>query len=278
MDSVYVSIQEVIDSFINLLQKAFPNNLVKFQNLLSSNPESAHSEALVFALLHNLNLCPEIWEDPSKGGVDFLCLPKKYDDFVVEATSLSHDSVAEQSGMPNTYHGSGGSFKLITNILRRTIGDKAPQMAGYQNARLLIITSAHKYSHILLGTHSAENLIYSDTMIQVPIGNLNGKEILSTDLRNSAFIKPKNDTIVSCRQSVSAILLIAITEIYSSIVGILPLEPAKPFDISCFPKIPFLSLKFMPSPGGEVQLKWVGREIEWDGDKPRPAIYYHLPI
>jgi hypothetical protein len=275
---MYVSIQEVVDSFINLLQKASPDNLIKFKNLLSSNPESAHSEALVFALLYNPNLCPEIWEDPSEGGVDFLCLPKRYEDFVVEATSLSSDSIAEQSGMPNTYEASGGSFKLITDILKRTIGNKTPQMAGYPTPRLLIITSEHKYSHILLGTHSAENIIHSDTMIQVPIGDLNGKEIISTDLKNSAFIRPENGTIVSCRKSVSAILLIAINEKYSSIVGILPLEPAKAFNISCFPGIPFLSLKFMPSAGGEIQLQWVGREIGWDGDNPRPAIYYHLAI
>jgi hypothetical protein len=71
MDSMDILIQEVVDSYINLLKKAFPDNLKKFQDLLSSNPESAHSEALVFALLHDLNLCPELWEDPSEGGVDF---------------------------------------------------------------------------------------------------------------------------------------------------------------------------------------------------------------
>jgi hypothetical protein len=205
-------------------------------------------------------------------------LPKIYEDFIVEVTSLSSDSVIEQSGMPNTYEGPGGSFKLITDTLRKTIGDKAVQMAGYPTPRLLIITSEHKHSGILLGPHAAENLIHSDTMIQVPIGDSDGKVIISTDLQNSAFIKPKNGEIVSCRQSVSAILLMAIGERYSSIVGILPLEPAKPFNISCFPKIPFLSLQIMPSAGGEVQLKWAGRDIEWDGDNPRPAIYYHATV
>jgi hypothetical protein len=91
MDTRDVSIQEVVDSYLDYLTKFDQKHLLKcskkFQRLLRTDQEAARAEAAVFSWLHSRGLAPEPI-DRGKGGPDFLCHSYSFSNFYVEVTAL----------------------------------------------------------------------------------------------------------------------------------------------------------------------------------------------
>ncbi len=207
------SIDEVVDSYwVFLVRNKYEAHLQRFKQRLKSDLGAAQSEAVVFSLLWSSKINPDIFEDVSSGGPDFCCQPDARRRFVVEVTSLESRAVARRSKLPERIDGpGGGAFGMITTALRSAAAAKAAQLANYSCPRVLAITSSHAFATILMGRYAARNLLLSDQMISYRIGDMSdpGSEI--TDLRKSAFLRiDESSKVIPCRQSISAILLIAI--------------------------------------------------------------------
>jgi len=211
-------------------------------------------------------------EDVSTGGADFLCKSNKYE-FITEVTCLEAEAVAAQSGWENKVpqNGSAGWFGMITHMLRTKASSKAAQLSGHSMPRILAITSEHIAADVLLGPHGAETLLTSDTKISVPIGNSINKTELVADLKDSVFFRFRNNTIESCRRSISTILLISIFSDKSLMVGILHPDPNFVFPIKLLPSVPFLRMKKWPPENHNI-------ETEWTIYSPKADEYYHRRI
>ncbi len=95
---------------------------------------------------------------------------------------------------------------------------------------------------------------------------------LTTDLKDSVFFKSKNGVLESCRCSISAILLISLSDAYkSSIIGILHPDPVYRFSIELLPSVPFLQIKKWP-----LQNHYI--EMEWTIEVPKAAEFCHRRI
>jgi hypothetical protein len=256
-----VSIGEVVDSYwIFLARNYYDLHLSNFKRRLEADAKAAEAEAVMFALLWSAKARPDIFEDPSRGGPDFCCSPDKRGRFLVEVTSLESGAVSRRSHLPNRIdpRGGGSAFGLITAALDAAAGSKALQLANWPYPRVLAITSSHAFAHLLMDRLPAQNLLLSDPMISVPIGDLNGRETMTTDLRRAVFFRlDKSGTrIVPRRQSISAILLVSISHSQAEMVGILHPEPAVGFDPALLPRVPFLRLKNWPIINARIQTEW----------------------
>ncbi len=86
---------------------------------------------------------------------------------------------------------------------------------------------------------------------------------MTTDLRNAVFCNMglldgfANPIISPRRQSISAILLIAIHPRESRVVGLLHPEPANPFDPHWFPRVPYLRFQHWPITGNKAATEWI---------------------
>jgi len=267
---IFVSITEVIESYQCFLEIKYPGHFQHYCNRLKKNPESARAEAIIFCFLRSIFPDVTLAEDISTGGVDFLC--KSGDiEFIVEVTCIEAEAVAAQSGWKNEVaeNCSGGSFGMITHMLRTKASTKAVQLSGHDFPRILSITCEHVAADVLLGRHGAETLLTSDAKIEVLIGNAISDIKLITDLKDSVFFRAKNGQLESCRRSISAILLFSIFADKSLIVGILHPDPTYILPIKFFPSIPFLRIKKWPPENNMI-------EIEWVIYKPKPEeFYYH---
>ena len=65
----------------------------------------------MFAMLRTNGYNPDLKEDTSSGGVDFVCNPNSREEFVVEATHLEDDAIERVSGMR--------WFSFVTSLLRQ---------------------------------------------------------------------------------------------------------------------------------------------------------------
>lgn len=269
---IYISTNEVIESYKVFLEVKYPNHFQSFCNRLNNNFESAKAEAVTFSFLRTNFDDVKLAEDLSTGGVDFLCKSNDIE-FIVEVTSLGAEPVAAQSGWKNQVpeNGSGGSFGMITHMLRTRASSKAEQLSAYRIPRIYVITCEHIAADVLLGPHGAETLLTSDTMIEVPIGKSIEKGNLITDLKDSVFFRSKNGQLQSCRRSISAILLFSIFAYKSLIVGILHPDPKYSLPIKLFPSIPFLRMKKWPPEKNMI-------EIEWVIYKPKADEFYHRSV
>jgi hypothetical protein len=266
---------ETIDSYKTFLSVKYPSHYTLFCNRLDSKPESARAEAVTFSLLRSQFEDVNIAEDVGTGGADFLCVSES-NKIIVEVTCAESEAVAAQSGWPNGVpeDGSGGSFGLITHMLRTKASKKAPQLSGYEMPRVLAITCEHIAADVLLGPLGAEMFLTSDTKITVPITT--GKPIdekihLTTDLKDSVFFKFRNGIVEPCRQSISAIFLISIFADKLYVVGILHPHPQHSFPISLLPSVPFLRMRKWPP-------KNYGIETEWVIHSPKPSAFYHREV
>jgi hypothetical protein len=153
---IFVSTTEVIDSYKRFLEVKYPSHFQIYCNRLQNNPESAKAEAIVFSFLRSNFYAVILAEDVSTGGVDFLC---KSDDIevLVEVTCLEAESVANQSGWKNEIpqDGFGGSFSMISHVLRTKASSKAAQLSGQVNPRILAITCEHIAADVFMGPHGA---------------------------------------------------------------------------------------------------------------------------
>jgi hypothetical protein len=119
---------------------------------------------------------------------------------------------------------------MITPQLAGKAKRKAPQLATGQAdvPRVLAICLSHPGASALLSTLAAEWFMVSDPTIQVPLwqeGAELGTARLATDLKRSVFFGPRDGVIVSMRESISAILLVALWDGQLDILGMLHPKP-----------------------------------------------------
>ncbi len=250
-----VSVQQVINSYLEFLANHWKSHRKPFQNRLKTSPQAASAEAVVFAWLRTDGLNPEIAEDAGQGGVDFGCRPPGLAEFMLEVTSLDDDAVANRSEWRNIEN-SAGAFGFLTPKLKSVLCGKADQLKEYSSARVLAVTCSHIGARVLLGREGAVHLLVSDPRLSVPIGRP-GPATMVTGLENSAFFRPaENGKIVPCRRSVSAVLLVSTWSNPIEIVGILHPDPTISLDVRSFPDTPFLRVANWPILDGIIRTAW----------------------
>jgi hypothetical protein len=267
------NIDGMIGSYAEYLSRKHASNCKRFESLLVANHEGAMAEAIVFGLLQRLHLSPEINEDVEVGGPDFICAgsalnfglrrvikPSPEDRFVVEATCLDPDAVTRRSDIPNQLPDdiSGGPFSLLTKSICNKVKDKTTQLGGHAMPRVLAVASSHAGVGALFNTGAAEWALTSEPRIVAGIGSP-GPGRQCTDLRSSVFLRIADDgrTVLPCRQTISAILLIAVYGDKSEVYGILHPQAARPLRIGFFPKVPFVRLTKWPITDGIISTEWI---------------------
>jgi len=217
-----------------------------------------------------------LFEDLASCGPDFRCHPTA--PFLVEVTSLDSTVVAKRSGLPATITGpGGGAFCLIADRLFSEAKNKAPQLGRYPLPGVLAIVSDHAFSGILLDRLAAEYLMTSSPQFNVPLSG--APHYLTTDLKHAVFYRPVGvldpsgtPIIAPCRQSIAAILLVAIDRREIHIVGLVHPEAAFPFSPEWLPKIPFVQFDGKCTPN-HIATQW----IETDSGE-RVATFPHRRI
>ncbi len=144
-------IQKTVSDYQEQLKSNYNEQHQKrFNNLLTkSNEEGAISEAVIFNWLCQNNLNPEIKEDVSEGGTDFLCSYNQKYNFTVEVTCLKREELAKSTGL--CFQKFGG-FKMPTKQIRTKISNKTKQLSGEKIPSVLAVTSLHDAAPILLNS------------------------------------------------------------------------------------------------------------------------------
>jgi hypothetical protein len=262
-----ITVDGVAQSYSNYLNIKHPSNYERFEALRSSDKEAAVAEAIVFAMLQTLRVRPSLNDQVKAGGADFICYchrgiifnPKPEDRFIVEATSLNPDAVTDRSHIPNEVPDRirGGAFGMLTQNICNKAKAKVTQLANYPMPRVLAIVSSHFGATVLLDQLAAQNALVSDTHFRHTIGSDTADPNTYTNLEKSVFIKPgPDDTIIACRQSISAILLISVFGDKSEVYGILHPEPQYVLDLTFLPGIPFIRISQWPIVGGKIFTEW----------------------
>lgn len=276
MDNRDVSIQEVVDSYLKYLAKFDQTHhvkcLKKYQRLLRTDQEAARTEALVFSWLHSLGLAPEPI-DRGDGGPDFLCHSGSFSKLYVEVTSLSSETIANKSGIPDLDKcGGGGNFNPITLTLLRKAIKKIPQIASLPYPRLIVITGSHPSSYTLLCGFGL-NLLTGDTITDADSGKEEISQIYypEEEFINSIFFSVQERKITPDHQTISAILLMANYCNRCYVIGLNHPEPHMRFDIRSLLEVPFCQFKVWPIINGIIETEWVGAPS-------RPAIFNYVAI
>lgn len=215
---------------------------------------------------------PQVAESTATGGADFLCEPEAKEPFVLEVTSLNRDAVEERSGWPDELDEQVRAFSMITPNLWSKARTKTPQLTDQGAPGILAITLNHIGAAQLLGARAADWMMVSEPTISVPLAS-KGKSTPSastTNLKKAAFIRIQEGQVVPVRQSISAVLLIAIWAKELGVVGLLHPAPSVPFDYRTFSDVPFLRLKW--------SVKESRLQLEWIVAQPGPARYGHSAI
>jgi len=275
-------IDGMLNSYSEYLHHGHPENAKRFDETRASDREAAVAEAIVFGMLQGFNVDPQINDQVKTGGVDFICCASRgplvrrlpQDRFVVEATSLSPDAVTGRSHIPNEVPDeiSGGAFGLVTRNICNKAKDKATQLADYTMPRVLAIASSHAGIAALFNEATATWALVSDPHWKQEIGSSTVDTAEYTDLEKSVFMKLGPDgTIVACRKSISAILLVAVHGNKSEVWGILHSEPAYPLNIAFLPDLPFVRTAQWPVADGKILTEWVVASPSGHG-------VYHFPV
>jgi len=79
-------------------------------------------------------------------------------------TVLRSEAVTVASGVTSPLQdGAARGFSQITTKLMQEAVNKAGQMSGYSMPRVLVIATEHEGASLLMGTHSAEELLTGTT-------------------------------------------------------------------------------------------------------------------
>jgi hypothetical protein len=252
-------IEDVLAAYREYLgRKRGQRGLQWFELLYESNPEAGASEALVFNWPCSIDRNPELHEDPGTGGADFVCRPAPADQFIVEVTCLGREALTKSSGFSAT-PGQLSFPRSPTKMLRQRVADKADQLSGHGMPQVLAVVSLHDGAPVLLNPEEAFTFFVSDFVLKVPIGE-GGDPYHSTDLKNSLFFRFDQDDptkVIPCRQSVSAVLLIAVSGDSIGVTGALHPEPTHHLPAELIPRVPFLRLNEWPIKDGDMYLEWV---------------------
>ncbi len=257
------SVEELVEAFKIFLEVKYQSHHKKYLDRLASDPEAARAEAVLFSVLRWARLDPVISEDVSSGGIDFLCHKDGKDcpAFFLEVTSLGADAAAGASGIPEAIPdaSSAGWYKTIAKQLHRIVCNKTPQLSARGLPCVLAITTEHYSGEALLGIQAAESLLIGDTKISMPVGEAEAKISIITELKESAFFRPKKESgeIEACRKGIAAILLVQIYSKECRIVGLLHPDPTHSFSINLLSSIPFLRLRNWPPKDNRLSAEWV---------------------
>jgi hypothetical protein len=265
-------VEDVVEAYSLFLQIRYPDHHKHFEARLKNDPDAARAEAVVFSWLRLQGHRPQIAESPAMGGMDYLCEPEFEEPFLVEVTALNRDAVELRSGWPDKLSEVAGSFSMITPSLWSKALHKAPQLAGQDVPRVLAICLTHIGASALLGTLAAKWLMMSEPQIEVPIalqGELPPARNV-TNLKRAAFFNIQDGAVVPVRQSISAILLIAIWNDLLEVVGMLHPAASVPFDYRTFGDVPFLR--------AEWPIKDKAIRMEWVAGHPKPGRFCHRKV
>jgi hypothetical protein len=266
------ALDNLVASYLTWLEVKAPEHLKSFKARLNEDPEAAHAEAVTFGVLRTTGKRPRIGEVVGQGGVDFIAEPNDRPPFAVEVTAIRIETVTNASGLQHPMSGFGG-FKQITGNLLREAVNKATQVANQQMPRVVVIATEHSGASLLMGTHSAEELLTGTTAFQIKIGDVDATPEVIAPLKNSVFFRMTKDKtgVEPARQSISAIILMGISRDQASLLGVLHPAPAVPFDHEIFDQVHFIRLRSWPIAQGRFGIEWVG-------PPPRATSYYHMPI
>jgi hypothetical protein len=265
-----------VQAYLNYLLLRAPEQHNLFRGRLKNNPDGASAEAAVFSWLRAEKLSPSVNEKPGQTGADFKCLPTGHNPFLVEVTCLNSIAVTNQSHwldktkLDEVAH----HLNLITPQLAVKADDKTRQLsaAATGNPGVLAICLVHPIASILLSTLAAKWLLASEPTIRIPI-SASGERVAPaqtvTDLRHSVFLAECDGAIIPVRQSISAILLIALWNRQSDVVGLLHPKPITAFDHRILPQVPFLRLVWPTT---------ASLEMEWLIGYPLPHKADHYPV
>jgi hypothetical protein len=257
MDDDLAPLEQLLKSYEEYLL-TLPLHLKRFRQRLRERPAAARAEAAVFGFLRAAGCEPLINEDPGTGGADFCC--QKPMPFVVEVTSLDDSTLAGRAAMPMDIpdNGSGSYVDLpnVLNLIRTTISNKAQQLADYPCPRLLVICSEHWGTSVFFCQGGIKELLVGGSSISIPVGPEGATEPsrMTTELKDAVFLRIKDGVVEPCRRSISAILFIHLEPTACHALGALHPEPAIPFSIETFPKIPFARLRW---PATEIRIEWL---------------------
>ena len=242
------STDEIMEQYKGFLRGFSPFHLRKFTDRLVSDPESAKSEAVSWYVLETIDAEMDIIPGETKkgGGPDFCCQPKTLGtpspgtDFVVEVTSLSPEAVSNRSGWPNSVEEGARAFQLITENLKQKMGDKQQQHQELSTPLVLMITSSHLASNVLMNALPAKMFLYSATHL------------------------------FEEWDSISAVILVSIYSDSCHTLGILNPAASAKLDIGLFPSIPFLrALDWPPKDPNSVR-------SDWTVEHPEPTRYWFV--
>ena len=236
------TVYDLLDEYKDFLDGT--NRFESFKKLCCAEPEAARSEAVAYSFFkwhHGYDI--QVEETPDEGGVDFR-IQAESTDFVVEVTSILRETYTEHSGMPEIILDRVRCVSpyKVPHLIRSEVSSKAKQMSGYDCPRILVITCEHpEYEDILLNKEAfgANMFLTSPPKIGIPGGN----NII--DLADSLFFKfqdDRDDRVVFCRESISAVLLFYISKFYTETAGLLHPKPAYNFSIELLPLVPFVEV------------------------------------
>jgi hypothetical protein len=262
-----VTLADVTNSYISHLEKYHPAHAKKFIDRLSADTDAAQAEAVVFFFLKWLGTSPTVAEDVSSGGPDFRCAPSKGLHFYVEVSSIDPNATARHSHWGQSDH--RGAFSLATAQLRGKVTGKAVQLSGLPDATVLVLTSSHIGALALMGRHAAMNLMVSDYSISYSLGDDPSKFRYVTDLKRSVFFRPDKRTgeIVACRRSVSAILLLSVSDLMTGAIGLLHPDPEIALPHDALGPVPMLCVTNWLERASGIRTAWSRRDSE--------HLYYH---
>jgi len=266
-------LQDVTTAYSVFLEVCAASRYKAFVDRLAADPDAARSEAAMSSWLRARRVAPSINETDTEGGMDFLCLSAD-SPLLVEVTCLNKAAVVNKSGWPDTLDEIAQTFTMITAQLAGKGQHKARQLSTGQAGIpcVLVICLAHPGASALLSTMAAEWLTVSDPKIKVPIvaqGTELGQARLVTDLKRSVFFGPRDGAIVPMRESISAILLVALWDRQLDVVGILHPQPTVPLNYRVFARVPFSRVEWpLMNP---IEMEWV------IGD-PGPLIAHHIKV
>jgi hypothetical protein len=275
---VFGSLSDAVREYALWLEVMAPDHASAFKARLDADPEAAQAEAAVFTLLRAQRLDPFPVEDLGTGGADFLC--RKSDareGITVEVTAIKGNAVAARSGLPTTVGEDPRWFSQITEMLMSRAKRKAPQLGQQTGARVLAICLRHDYADLLMGALAAKWLMCGKPRISVPRDTSEDSEPKEvTSLRESAFMRPDQaGNVEACRRSISAILLIELSDDSQKVIGLLHPDPAIPLVYELLFPIPFLAVTNWPlTRGDNIRLEW--RLPEKDPDPH--LFFYELPL
>lgn len=234
-----------------------------WEQRLAADPEAAVVEACTRHVLAEHVRAVEPAEDPARGGPDFYC-SQEGGYFYVESTCIKESAVTKKTALPPAPQGPTW-YRPLTPSIRGECANKAKQCSQRGDAACLLgIGVLHAAaSDVCFRNLFVEQVLTSEPTMTVPIntrtGQPLGEDCQTTDLRESAFLRPSQSeegNLESARQSISGLLLCGFGTRPPTVKGVLHVEAARPFDRALLPDIPFCRLKDSYRQG-VFEVEWV---------------------